>query len=218
MSDRHCIDSQQTSQLRISSTDITACCTSCGDGCDGGEEDIAFQYWVSHGYVTGNEYGGDQWCLPYSFPPCAHHVKVPGMKACGPSEYPTPECTRKCSSESYGKDYDSDNRRGASYETFSGELDIRMEIANHGPVVTGFTVYADFMTYKSGVYQHVTGENMGGHAVRIIGYGSEGGVDYWLVANSWNEHWGEKGLFRIKRGTNHCGFEEDVVSGHSKLD
>jgi cathepsin B len=36
-----------------------------------------------------------------------------------------------------------------------------------GPVETGFRVYQDFMTYKSGVYHHVTGKLLGGHAVKI---------------------------------------------------
>ena len=26
---------------------------------------------------------------------------------------------------------------------------------------------------------------LGGHAIKIIGYGTEGGTPYWLVANSW---------------------------------
>jgi cathepsin B len=220
MSDRWCIDSNQTDQTRISSTDVLACCAECGDGCDGGEEDVAFQHWITHGYSTGNEFGGDQWCKPYSFQPCAHHVVVPGLTDCGNlgPEYPTPQCTQKCSSETYPKDYTSDLRFGSSYTTFAGEQDIKIEIANHGPVVTGFTVYEDFMTYKGGIYQHVTGGDLGGHAVRIIGYGTENGTDYWLVANSWNEHWGEKGLFRMLRGQNHCNFEADVVGGHAKLD
>lgn len=220
MSDRWCIDSNQTNQTRISSTDVLACCSECGDGCDGGQEDVAFQHWTTHGYVTGNEYGNDKWCKPYSFQPCAHHVTVPGLTPCdqlGP-EYPTPECKRECSSSTYATDYKSDLKMGASYQTFSGESDIKIEIANHGPVVTGFEVFEDFMTYKGGVYQHVTGGSLGGHAVRVIGYGSENGTDYWLVANSWNENWGEKGLFRILRGVNHCGFEADMVGGHAKLD
>jgi len=31
----------------------------------------------------------------------------------------------------------------------------------NGPVEAAFTVYADFLTYKSGVYQHVTVSNLG---------------------------------------------------------
>ena len=34
---------------------------------------------------------------------------------------------------------------------------------------------------------------LGGHAIKILGWGVEGGVDYWLVANSWNSDWGDKG-------------------------
>ena len=45
----------------------------------------------------------------------------------------------------------------------------------------------------TGVYRHVTGEEVGGHAVKIIGWGVENGVDYWLVANSWNTQWSDKG-------------------------
>ena len=47
--------------------------------------------------------------------------------------------------------------------------------------------------YFTGVYQHTTGDYKGGHAVKMIGWGSEDGVDYWLAANSWNTDWGDKG-------------------------
>lgn len=78
--------------------------------------------------------------------------------------------------------------------------DIKAEIAANGPMELGFTVYEDFMTYKSGVYQHLTGEMLGGHAVEVIGYGEEDGVEYWLCANSWNKKWGEDGYFKIAVG------------------
>jgi len=56
------------------------------------------------------------------------------------------------------------------------------------------------MNYQSGIYHHVTGRQLGGHAVKIIGWGVESGTKYWICANSWNTSWGEQGFFRIKEG------------------
>ena len=55
-----------------------------------------------------------------------------------------------------------------------------------GPVQALFTVYSDFLTYKSGVYSHVSGQELGGHSVKIVGWGVDNKIPYWLVANSWN--------------------------------
>ena len=46
---------------------------------------------------------------------------------------------------------------------------------------SAFTVYADFVHYKTGVYSHAAGDMLGGHAIKIIGYGTESSTDYWLV-------------------------------------
>lgn len=64
-----------------------------------------------------------------------------------------------------------------------------------GPLVTTMTVYEDFMVYKSGVYKHVTGNSMGGHAVSIVGYDDT--KQAFIVRNSWGIEWGDKGFVYI---------------------
>jgi cathepsin B len=53
------------------------------------------------------------------------------------------------------------------------------EIMTNGPIEASFTVYEDFLTYKSGVYAHTTGSSLGGHAIKIIGWGEDAGIPYW---------------------------------------
>merc|ERR1711982_115343 len=66
----------------------------------------------------------------------------------------------------------------------------------------------------SGVYKRSSEATvLGGHGIKIIGWGTENGEDYWLCVNSWNEEWGDKGLFKIARGSNECGIEKGVVAG-----
>ena len=99
---------------------------------------------------------------------------------------------------------------------------IQKEIMTHGPVEVGFFVFSDFRLYKSGVYQksaNATGPE-GGHAVKALGWGTEDGVPYWIIANSWSPAWGDGGFFKIIRGTNECGIETTVAAGlpATKLD
>lgn len=63
------------------------------------------------------------------------------------------------------------------------------------PLTCAFYVYRDFTYYQSGVYKHVTGDFLGGHAVCIVGWSVP---DYcFIVKNSWGDDWGEDGYFRI---------------------
>jgi len=75
------------------------------------------------------------------------------------------------------------------------------------------TVYSDFEAYKTGVYQHTSGSYLGGHAIKLLGWGTENGTPYWYLANSWNESWGDKGFFKILRGSDECGIESGIVAG-----
>lgn len=100
------------------------------------------------------------------------------------------------------------------------ELDIRRDIYHWGPVTSGFTVHDDFMSWdgKTGVYSwDGSSAEQGGHAIVIVGWGNENGTDFWWVQNSWGAEWGVNGYFRIKRGVNECGIEENIIVGLPNL-
>merc|ERR1712045_720278 len=118
----------------------------------------------------------------------------------------------KCDS-SYTKSYSDDKIKAVSSYSLSGISKIQSDIMQHGSVTAAFTVYSDFPTYTSGVYKHTTGSALGGHAIKILGWGVESGTPYWLVANSWNEDWGMQGFFKIERGTDQCQIENPIING-----
>ncbi|KAF1753237.1 hypothetical protein GCK72_019793 [Caenorhabditis remanei] len=211
ISDRICIHSNGKEQPVISAEDILTCCgKSCGNGCQGGQGLEAMKFWTTYGAVTGGDYKGDG-CKPYSFAPCSNCVE----------SKTTPSCQSKCQSTYTVTNYKGDKHYGTSayrLDTSSNAVPIiQNEIYQNGPVEVAYTVYDDFYHYKSGVYHHVTGKDTGGHAVKIIGWGTEKGVDYWLVTNSWGTSFGDKGFFKIRRGTNECGIESNVVAGMAKV-
>ena len=212
MSDRLCIASGQKDQRRISAEDLLACCTSCGDGCDGGMLYESWSYFKETGLVTGDLFGDTTYCLPYSLPPCNHHSKGP-YDDCSKHDYSTPSCKKQCSNKAYGKKYSDDKIFGKTVYDVAGEDQIIQELNNFGSVELAFDVYEDFLLYKTGVYQHKTGNMLGGHAIKCIGYGEENGTKYWLIVNSWNDSWGDKGTFKILRGGDECGIESSGAAG-----
>lgn len=216
MSDRICIASGGKLQTRVSTENLLACCKTCGNGCNGGWPAAAWKFWQRSGLPSGGLYGDTNTCQPYDFQPCDHHV-TGKYGPCGTEEYSTPKCKHTCN-ESYPKSFTEDLTFGQSaYRVRAHETQIMTEIYQHGSVEGAFSVYEDFPNYKSGVYQHVTGHELGGHAIKIIGWGVENGTKYWLCVNSWNEGWGDKGTFKILRGVNHCGIENEIVAGLPKL-
>lgn len=102
------------------------------------------------------------------------------------------------------------------YSILQDEAEIRHNIFCWGPVSTGMVVYQDFYEFnaKTEIYDwNGLGEPIGGHAVSIVGWGTENGVDYWIIRNSWGVEWGRNGFFYMRRGKNSCKIEENIVSG-----
>jgi len=46
------------------------------------------------------------------------------------------------------------------------------------------------------------------HGISIFGYGTDKGVAYWTLRNSWGATWGEAGYIRLIRGMNQAGLNE----------
>jgi len=74
---------------------------------------------------------------------------------------------------------------------FGSGIDVVKEALKRGPLMTSMRVYADFITYTGGIYKHVTGNVLGGHAISLVGYDEEKRA--WLIRNSWGQEWGDKG-------------------------
>jgi len=215
MTDRTCIASNGAITEELSAQDLVSCCVLvCGMGCQGGYPLMAWLYWTEDGLVTGGDYGSNEGCFPYQLQPCDHHVNG-SLPPCGDIE-PTPRCNTTCEN---GAAWKSDKHFGTTfYGVVPSVAAIQTEIMTNGPVEASFSVYEDFLAYRSGVYEHLTGDYLGGHAIKILGWGEENNTPYWLVANSWNTDWGDQGYFKILRGKDECNIELGVVAGLAKVD
>lgn len=207
MSDRYCTGGGPAN-LEISAATLLSCCWYCGNGCNGGEPSLAWDYWVSTGLYSDA-------CQPYPFPKCEHHIPQNHYPPCPSQMYPTPSCNSgSCSAGASGN---TTVYKGKSAYSLSGEEAFQRELLANGPFEVSFDVYSDFPAYKSGVYVQKSNEFLGGHAVRVVGWGTLNGVKYWKIANSWNSDWGLSGYFLIRRGTDECGIEDSGSAGLAQL-
>jgi len=158
----------------------------CSDCTSGGlKSGCYWQYWVDTGIVSDE-------CYPAS--------------SCGTT------CAHKCTGNP-SLDWNNDKHKGSRTYSVNGEDNMKTELFNNGPFQVFMNIYSDFFTFTGGIYRHISGGYEGGHTVKLVGYGIENSVRYWICANSWGETWGEKGFFRIVRGTNECNIEKQAYAG-----
>ena len=173
---------EQDVDVVLSPQHLVACDTH-NFGCNGGYLNKAWDFMVKTGVMTDE-------CFPYT-------SGTTGQDG---------DCKKTCADGSTPVLY-----HAKSHKTVRSVSAAQEAIQTGGPIEAAFTVYEDFMSYKSGVYHHTTGSMLGGHAIKALGWGTEDGVDYWLMANSWSPTWGDQGFFKIKRGD--CGINNQMTFG-----
>jgi len=163
-------------------------CDKLNAGCDGGNLYLSWTFMANTGLVTDA-------CDPYQSEN---------------GESPTCDSFTKCANGEQEQFYYS---KRFSTALLTNPKSIQLNLMQYGPVDTGMEVYQDFMNYESGIYVHTSGQLLGGHAVKIVGWNQENGENYWIVANSWGASWGMNGFFNIAFGQ--CGIDSDAVSGQA---
>ncbi|EPB73506.1 papain family cysteine protease [Ancylostoma ceylanicum] len=193
-SDRACIHSNGTFRASLSEEDILGCCEVCGN-CYGGDPLKALVYWVNQGVVTAS--------LAYSLYPRSMTITDSDAKDVERAKVPT-----------IIGHFNSTANPPLSLEQIRTIL--KKEISLYGPTTMAFPVPEEFLHYSTGVFRPAEGFQsriVYWHVVRLIGWGQDDdGSHYWLAVNSFGEHWGDSGTFKINTDQmEHYGLEFETA-------
>ena len=152
-----------------------------GNGCCGANIVSGFFYFNTNGAVTAD-------CAPYVLQEYGETSKA---------DTPVSEfCPSECADNTT---FQPELLKLEEFTVLTSQEEV-FEALKTGPVLSSMLVPTDFSSYKCGVYCTSTDENVGGHAIEVVDYGTTSDdVDFWVVKNSWSEFWGEGGYFRIRR-------------------
>lgn len=161
----------------FSEQQLVSCAPSPNEGCNGGWMDDAFVWAKSNGGLASE----------------ADYPYVSG----------TSQKSESCVS---GKTPVSNSAPSGYVDVQAGDVNALMSAVAQQPVAIAIQAnQLAFQTYKSGILTGKCGQNLD-HGVLVVGYGTENGVDYWKVKNSWGPSWGEGGYIRILRSSDDlCG-------------
>jgi len=222
LSHRYSIATQTTTEL--SETFPMSCMSGYqSQQCNGGFPLEAGDFFEKRGTVSSA-------CYPYNWcenqPACAQQGQ--GEAAGGSNGY-IPPCGEACvTCPNGGPTCDADKSEFKLFKAKTGSTkqlvtieDIKADLFTYGPVVGAYAVYADFLVAGQNNYAATAGvyinkqsgdspygsdptlatQNMGFHAVTIVGWGEQevpgfGTVPYWEVQNSWGDKWANGGFWK----------------------
>jgi len=149
-----------------------------GGTCDGGDPGPAYSFIHDSGIV-------DETCCPYQ--------ALDGLK-CKPS------CTICWSATNCPTPSNFTTWYVGDYGSLSGKDHMKAEIYSRGPIACAIDATSELEAYTGGIFKQYA-VPLPNHIVSVIGWGVQGGVEYWIVRNSWGTYWGEEGFFQIVTGS-----------------
>jgi cathepsin B len=172
LSDRLCIHSKGEVKQRLAPQELVNCNYE-NYGCEGGYLMSSMDYLMTEGSVN-------QKCMPYV----------------GTTE----TCTYRCADGTMD-DFQRYYCKPGTLTISTTYDEIKRDLMDNGPVMVGLTMYEDFMNYESGIYRYAAGQEVGGHAMKLIGWGYDDQLGlYWELQNQWTTDWGEEGFVKILHG------------------
>jgi len=196
------------SPLNNASEDGFAC------GCSGGDPDAAFRWirrngletWQRRPYTPSTQSCDGMYNLSRANCNCDEGQGTPACPA-------KPACPDACAA--------TERRPAVTVEGYD-RLDTSHPIENttmmievsKAPLVALVDCEAKaFKNYRSGIISTcAASEGLHNHVIVVVGFGTEGGMDYWTVKNSFGQQWGEEGYVRIQRGHNMCGLGSELYA------
>jgi len=171
-------EAQKSGKLyRFSEQNLVDCATTC-NGCGGGLASLAYEY------IIDTQKGRVMFEDDYPYVAAEQSCSFDTSKAFD------------LGMSTYGKVAQNSEEDLASKCASIGVMEVSIDASGYG-----------FHLYTGGIYDDSSCSSTAlNHAVGCVGYGSENGVKYWIIRNSWGEDWGEAGYIRmVKDKGNQCG-------------
>ncbi len=152
LADRFCIHSNGVINTRFSPQEMINCNYE-NFGCSGGYLMTTIDYLQIEGLVSNK-------CVPYAqqMNSCTYRCNDPAIPI-----------------ERYYCEI-------GSFKVMTTHREIINDLIKNGPMMMGLMIFEDFMSYSEGIYVQTTGQMIGGHAMKLIGFGEDPELGlYWIL-------------------------------------
>lgn len=135
--------------------------------------------------------------------PVFSYAKAVGI--CTSAAYPYTALDGTCKEASCGSILNTDRFFTSGQGTVSNTDAAHTSMLASRPFSVALYVNNAWQLYASGVFSASCPSSSANHAIIMVGYGRESGLDYYKLRNSWGTGWGESGYVKMKRGNGQGG-------------